>query len=90
MWPNLQFLEGLVTFTLEILNGMSHFLRSVMEILTTVIDIGRLFSNDYMQTKIYVIVSVMEILTTILNIGRLFSNDYMQTKIYVIVDELKP
>ena len=56
MWPNLQFLEGLVTFTLEILNGKSHFLSSVMEILTTIINIGRLLSNDFMQTKIYVIV----------------------------------
>ena len=56
MWPNLQFLEGLVTFTLEILNGKSHFLCSVMEILTTIINIGRLLSNDFMQTKIYVIV----------------------------------
>lgn len=60
MWPNLQFLEGLVTFTLEILNGKSHFSSSVMEILTTIINIGRLLSNDYMQTKIYVIVDELK------------------------------
>ena len=60
MWPNLQFLEGLVTFTLEILNRKCHFLCSVMEILTTIINIGRLLSNDYMQTKIYVIVDELK------------------------------